>query len=300
MLDKLVVLSPKLREGVAGVARREGTPGKGYERCLDLRETILKLPIRLYYRGKRNGIHKAEVIGVASLGLPRTQKILSAIFPDFARLKIYRIDLCADFLGVSPWFFVINARLPRSQNFALYRSRGAVSFYIEYSRQRKIVFYDRLRLLRKHGNSVASIFSDADKLTRIEVQLMGPAVPFKRFVDLHRYTELDLLSQLQFSQLKVSEAQYTPVKYLAACGLRSLVNRYGQQPVSRMFSSAAWAALHKTYFEPMEQSAIPPISSVMKNSLERWLRGEVLFPRAKAKRRSGTKRSAVLVRVREP
>lgn len=285
MVDKLIVLGSRIRRTVADIAVREGWPTTGYECCVDLRETELKLPVRLYYHGKRNGIHKAELIGVARLGLSLTRKILGELFSNLSELKIYRIDLCADVLGVSPWFFVANTRLPRSQNFALYRSRGAVSFYIEFSKQRKIVFYDRLRLLRKDGDALAAIFRRPDELTRIEVQLMGSAVPFKRFADLHRYKEIDLLSQLRFSRLKVNGAQYTPVKYLAACGLRSLVNRYGQQPVSRMFSSAAWAALHKTYFEPMEQSAIPPISSVMKNSLERWLRGEVLFPRAKAKRR---------------
>jgi len=124
----LVLLCVVISRQLAALASEHGTPTVGYERCIDVRRTSLELPVRLFYRGRYNRMHKAELIGVASLGLPSTQEIVESIFPDLKRVRIYRIDLCVDVLGLPPWFFAVNTQLPRHQNFALYRSREAGRF----------------------------------------------------------------------------------------------------------------------------------------------------------------------------
>lgn len=282
MVDKLTLLSSVISNKFAAIAQEEGEPAGGYASCVDLRETKCGLPARLSYRGRHNGIHKLDIIDVARQGLPHTHEIVQSIFPELQRVRIYRVDLAVDLLGLSPWFFVTNARMSRRQNYALYRSRGAVSFYLQFSKQRKIVFYDRLRLLRKHKDPLANIFKTNDQLTRIEVQLMGAAVPFRRFAELHRYADIKPLAHLHFRKLCVAGDESTPTKRLAAYGLRWLISKNGQQATSRMFSTPEWAALRRGYLEPMEQSEIPEIGVLMRRSIRRWLKGQIYFPRVKA------------------
>jgi hypothetical protein len=279
VIDKLVLLCPLLKRKVVTLLLKEGVHTAGYERFVDARKTKLKLPVKLFYRGLYNHINKIELIGVAELGLPLTLKILGTIVPNVNRLKIYRIDVCVDILGLSPWFFVTNALISHRQNYALYRSRGAVSYYLQFSKQQKIVFYDRLKLLRKQKNPLASIFRAEDRLTRIEFQWMGAAVPYRCFAELHRYADVDPLANLHFRKLIVMGDGRTPTKRLAAYGLRWLISKYGQQSTSRMFPSPEWAALRKAYLERMERSTIPEIGSLMHKSTRRWLEGKILFPR---------------------
>jgi hypothetical protein len=235
----------------------------------------------LFFRGRHNGIHKLEIIGVARLGFPRTKEIVERIFPNRHRVRIYRIDLCVDRLGFLPWFFVTNLYVPRYQNYALFRSRGAVSYYLQFSKQRKLVFYDRVRWMRKEKNPLADICGGDDHLTRVELQLYGAAVPFKRFVDLHRYAEIRQLKHVHFAELQVAGDEQTPVKRLATYGLRWLISKYGLQPTSRMFSSPEWAGLKKAYLKEVESTEIPRINSLMCKSIRRWLTGRIHFPRVR-------------------
>ena len=131
------------------------------------------------------------------------------------------------------WFFVTNARMSRLQNFNLYRSRGAVSFYIQFAAKGKIFFYDRLKLMRKQKNPLAALFDSEDKLTRVEVQMTGSGIPFKRFLDIHRYAEIEPLKHLQIARLRVDPGSKSPVKLLAAYGLRWHIHKYGQQEIGR-------------------------------------------------------------------
>ena len=280
MLDKLTLLSKIINSRFAAVAGKEGQPAGGYASVVDLRKTKYELPARLFCKGRYSGIHKLEIIGVARLGLPRTQEIVECIFPNLHRVTIYRIDLAVDLLGFNPWFFVTNVRISRRQNYALYRSRSAVSYYLQFSKQRKIVFYDRLRLLRRQNNPLAKLFGANDELTRFEIQMMGAAVPFRRFVDLHRYVDIKPLANLHFRKLIVVAGGQTPAKRLAAFGLRWLISKHGQQATSRMFSPPEWAALRRVYLERMERSEIPEIGSLMRKSIRRWLKGQLYFPRA--------------------
>ncbi len=246
----------------------------------------MSLPVRLYYRGRHNGINKAELIDVAKLGLPQTQRIVETIFPDLKQVRIYRIDLCLDVMGYSPWFFVTNTRVPKLQNFALYRSRGAISFYLQFSSQNKIVFYDRLRLLKKQNDPLARVFGPEDRLTRIEVQLMGAAVPFKRFLNIRRYSGIDLLENVKFASLRPEPDEAKPMPFLAATGLRSLITKHGLQTASKMFSSPSWAWLERRFLKPMMAAAVPDLSARMRKSVTDWLEGRIRFPRAPEKKYS--------------
>jgi hypothetical protein len=279
VIDKLVLLCPAVRRGIESLVLARGERSSSYERCLDLRDTSLALPVRLYVRGRHNGLHKAELIGVATLGLPRTTEIAKLLFQDLRQVRIYRIDLCTDLLGIPPSFFLLNAVIPRRQNYALFRSRSGTSFYLEVSRQRRTLFYDRGRLLRKKRHALAKVFGRS-QLTRAEIQMSGAAVPFRRFQDFSAYAEFDPLAGIRFMKLSIADRTRTPVKQLAAFGLRWLIRRHGQQATSRMFPSSAWSAIQKTYLRPMEASDIPAIRRSMRESTRRWLAGQILFPRA--------------------
>jgi hypothetical protein len=279
VVDKLTLLSPVISRAISGIAVEQGVPTVGYERCVDLRKSSIALPARLYFRGRHNGIHKVELIQVARLGLPRTYEIVREIFPYPQAVRIYRIDLCVDLLGVDPWFFVANTVVERRQNYALYRSRSGVSYYLEFSHQRKVLFYDRGKLLRKQKHPLAAVFGVRDKLTRVEVQLIGAAVPFRRFVDIRRYSEIDLFRGVRFTELRIDEKGLTPVKLLALYGLRWLIQRQGLQATSRMFTSSTWLGLQKTYLARIDRAEIPPIHRLMRKSVRRWLEGRIHYPR---------------------
>jgi hypothetical protein len=280
VLDKLTLLSKIINSRFAAVAGKEGQPAGGYASVVDLRKTKYELPARLFCKGRYSGIHKLEIIGVARLGLPRTQEIVECIFPNLHRVNVYRIDLAVDLPGFSPWFFVTNSRISHRQNYALYRSRGAVSYYLQFSKQRKIVFYDRLRLLRQQNNPLAKMFGADDELTRFEIQMMGAAVPFRRFVDLHLYADIKPLAHLHFRKVIVAGGR-SPAKRLAGYGLNWLISKYGQQATSRMFSPPEWAALRKVYLESTEHPEFPAIQSMMRRSIRRWLEGKIVFPRVR-------------------
>jgi hypothetical protein len=280
MVDKLILLSPEINERFAKVAREHGIPAAGYERRVDLRKTHAELPVMLFCGGRHNGWNKVEIIGVARLGFPRTQEIVERIFPNLQRVRIFRIDLCVDLLGFLVWFFVTSLYVPRRQNYRLYRSRGAVSYYLVFSKQRILVFYDRLRLMRKEKDPLADIYMEDDRLTRVELQLSGSAVPFKRFADLYRYAEIHPMKHVRMAKLLVDVEGQTPVKRLTGYGLLWLISKYGLQATSRMFSSPEWAALKKAYLKEVQDTQIPQIGSLMRKSIRRWLKGRIVFPRA--------------------
>jgi hypothetical protein len=279
MIDKLILLSSTINHRVQELAVAKGWPTRGYERCLDLSETDFGLPARLYFRGRRNNVHKIELIGVAMLGRTRVQEIVEQIFPDSKRIRIYRIDLSVDIVGITPWFFVLNCTISRRQNYSLHRSRTGVSFYLESSHKRRTLFYDRGRLLKLRHHPVAKVFANT-QLTRVEVQLTSSSVPYRRFVDIKKYSEFNPLADIEFFKLRTDDHPQTPVKILAAFGLRWLIRRYGQQAVSRRFPASAWSAIRKTYLVPMEKTEIPPIRRLMRESIERWMRDEIRFLRA--------------------
>lgn len=275
MVDKLIVLCSKISEKFRSLMEQDGRYGRGYKRYLDLRQTECKLPVRLHYSGFKNGIHKADLVDVARLGWPRTTEILKEVFLTVHNLRICRIDLCLDLLGIAPEFFLENCRIPRRQSLALFRSKEAITLYPVYTKQKKLLIYDRLALLRKEGDPLGEFNKHGDHLTRIEVQYMGAGVPFRRFSEIHRYSELDVLHDLKFEKLQIDATNSSPMQLLTAEGLRALISKYGLQVASKRFSPEEWAYLEKKFFKPMEMTELPPLKRLMRKSNEDWLEGRI-------------------------
>ena len=277
MVDKLTVLCTRIRDDIRDLVLEEGAREGGYERCLDLRDTK-QLSVRVYYNGRYDGINKAEVIGTAKLGLLRVLKILAAIFPDLADVRIYRIDFAIDLLGIPVSFFLVNCHIARVQNFRFYRTRRALSLYLKSSSLRTLLVYDKGRQLKQKKDPMAGILRRGDCLTRVEVQLKG-SVPFKQLKDIRRYREVDLLEDLKFFQHRLEPHKTTPSQLLAAAGLRWLVRRYGLQAVAKLFAPAEWAAIRKGYLEPMQTVQIPPLHELMRKRMDDWFEGRIRYPR---------------------
>jgi len=260
------------------LAREEGEPRFGYRAFVDLRECEVDLPARLYCHGKYTGIHKLELVGTAFLGLPRAREVVESVFPHLSRVKISRIDLALDILGISAWKLAMNCRIPTVQNFRLFRSRAAVSMYLRASNDQTLLIYDRGRQLRRIRHPLARVLHTDDCLSRVEVQFKR-RVPFKRFLDLERYADIDLLGNLEFAKLTVPREGWTPAQQLACEGLRYRVAKFGLQAVSKQFSSSEWAAIKKAYLKPMKGVRFPNLEALMRKSNADWFAGRIRFPR---------------------
>ena len=287
MIDKLISISRRIKREFEQLALNKGRHVSGYERFIDLRETECQLPVGIYCRGRHTGIHKLEVYDVAKLGLSATERILRGIVPSLDHARIYRIDACVDLLGLSPWDLGLTCHVPNVQNFRLYRSRGAVSFYLQSSQQRTLLIYDRGRHLQSEHDPLATLFRPDDSLTRIEVQLKGRGVPFKRFSSISRYAEYDWLGDVKFWRLKLDSAGFTPTQWLVACGLYYLIGKPGLQAVSKRFSPPEWAFIQKRYFEPVAARKLPHLKWCFRKSVMKWLNDQVYFPRAPEETRRG-------------
>jgi hypothetical protein len=282
--DKLVLLSRSIRSKYLRLAREKGERKGGYSRVIDLRETPEKLPVLLYCGGIHNGIHKLQFVGVAHLGLSRVREIASQIFGDLRFVRIFRIDWCIDLWGISVLDFALYCRLTRAQNCKVVRSRTGISFYLGDSKQRVLLIYDRLARLRAIRDPLAEYYSTSDQLTRVEVQLRGRGLPYRRLRDIERYGELDLLSQLSFWEIKrTNKKSLKPIEALATEGLLYKIDRFGLQATSKMFASQAWAYLQRKLLTPASKSELLRVSTLMKKSIRDWLEDRIRFPRLEKK-----------------
>jgi hypothetical protein len=196
-IDKLVLLCVFIRKLFLQLAREQGVRKWGYSHVIDLRQTDHKLPIILYCDGLRDGRHKVEVVGVARLGQSRTLRILKEVIGQSSGARIYRIDFCADLLGISVWELAQICYVGPSQNYQIYRSRTGDSVYVQRSKSKTIVLYDRKRRLRAEHDPRAAMLDPDEDLTRIEVQLKGAGVPHRKLRHIHRYADVDLLAGLK-------------------------------------------------------------------------------------------------------
>jgi hypothetical protein len=278
-IDKLILLSNKIEKEFLRLAREEGSARGGYKNVLDLRNTPSNLPAILHCDGRYDGIHKVELVGVALLGLRRTQMLLITILGSFSGARIYRIDLCADIPGLWVWDLAEVALVSRSQNFKIYNNRGGATFYLQNSANKTIVMYDKAKQLAAKGDPLAETFRPGEHLTRIEVQLKGRGVPFKKIRHLHRYAEVDLLGRFHFRRLKKPRGGAKPLHRLAAGGLRRLIHKYGLHAAKKQFSSSHWAYIEKTLFKVLAGEEIPDLRLQLKQSIEGWLENRIRFPR---------------------
>jgi len=280
-IDKLELLTKCVRKRFRALARRKGSRRKGYLHVVDLRNTHYKLPVILHCDGCYNGIHKIEVVGVAQLGLRRTRQILKQVLPNLVAARIYRIDVCTDVPGIWVWDLAERMFVSRTQNFQIINKRGGASFYLQKSSDKTIVLYDKIKQYRAIGDPMAHLFRPGDHLTRIEVQLKGHGVPFKKIRDLHRYVDVDFLEQVHFRKLRALRDDAKPLHLLAAAQLQHLTQKYGLLATKKRFSPSQWAYIERTLFQVLEGKEIPDLRFRLKRSIEDWLENRLRFPRSR-------------------
>ncbi len=279
MVDKLVLLSRDISEEFLELAKKKGQRRFGYRHVLDLRETPSELPIILYVDGRWTGINKVEIVGVARLGLQMTRQVLRKVIPNLSKARIYRIDFCVDLLGVSVFDLAEACFVGGVQNYRIHRRRGALSFYIQDSKSRVVVLYDKGKELAAKRNPLARILRPGDVLSRIEVQLKGSAVQFEKFRDIHGYLEVALLGKLNLFNLRPSPKPDNAIQFLAAAGLRYLIRERGLQAVAKLFKPPQWAFVKRKFLVPRSSNEMPDLEFRMKKSLEDWLNDRIRFPR---------------------
>jgi hypothetical protein len=278
-IDKLILTTRNIERPFLDQAREHGVTWGGYGSVIDLRRTDNSLPVILYCDGRHSGIHKIELVDVARLGLRRTRKILKTILGHLSAARIYRIDLCTDVLGLWVWDLAEVVLASRRQNFKIYNNRGGATFYLQNSADRTILFYDKIKQLAAKGDGLARAFGPGEHLTRIEVQLKGHRVPFKKIRHLNRYAELDLLNALQFRRLRKLRNDAKPLHLLAAGGLRRLIHKYGLHAAKKRFSPSQWAYIERILFRVLAGEEIPDLRLRLKRSIENWLEDRIRFPR---------------------
>ena len=293
-VDKLVLLSAFVRNEFRTYAENSGKPRGGYLAHVDLLESDWKLPVQLFCNGRHNGIHKIEFTGVARLGKTRTLQIANRILGKLDRGRIYRIDLCVDLLGTSAWQLAMACRIPTVQNFKMFRSRRGVSYYPRCSYEQTLLIYDRLALLRMTRDPLARMFNKRDSYTRLEIQLKGKGVPYRRLSQLCRYADIDLLENVKFMEFRMSEA-LNPVQLLAAERLRWMIEEIGLQATSKRFAAGDWVLLKRLFFEVQER-AMFPLRGLLRKSICDWLEDRLRFPRGKLDSGSGVEDSRTGIR----
>jgi len=139
--------------------------------------------------------------------------------------------------------------------------------------------YDKAKQLAAKGSLWAGMLDRNDELTRLEVQLRGAGVPFKKIRNLHRYADVDLLASVEFRKLKKLQAGRKPLHGLAAGHLEHLISQYGLHATKKRFSAPQWAYIEKLFFRHAQRNEVPDIRAHMKKSIRDWLNDRIRFPR---------------------
>lgn len=276
--DKLILLSAVITEKYRELAREQGERKWGYSNVLDLRTTDSKLPVVLFCGGFRNGIHKIQFVDVAHLGLTRVQEIATEIFGETRRASISRVDWCVD-IDVPLPDLALYCRIARAQNCKVDHSRTGPTFYLRSSKACTIYMYDKHRQLKAKGDPIAKKYELIGPRTRIEVQFKGSGLPFKKFADITRYAELDLLANISFWEAGRKRDGLTPMESLAAEGLLRKIDEHGLQMALKVFAPQERAYIVKKFLRPALASRFPDLNELMRKSVRDWLRDRIRFPR---------------------
>lgn len=274
--DKLTLLSPSIRKPLLELAESEGERKGGYSSFIDLRKTAVKLPAFLYCGGIHNGINKLDIIGVATLGLSRTHEIVEEVLGDSRQVRISRLDWCVDLCGISVLDLALHCRLSHTKHCSMERSSTGFSYYPQRSKQRTVIFYDKRQQLRWKKDPLGQI---DDEWTRVEVQLKGKGLPYRKFRNIHRYAELELLPNISFWKFGRKREGLTPGESLAAEGLIRRIQDLGMQGASKTFTAQQWAYTCKKYLEPAEDGDFPDLNHLLRKSIRDWLEDRIRFPR---------------------
>jgi hypothetical protein len=277
-IDKLILLSNTIEKAFLDLTREEGSARGGYRYVLDFRQIRYKIPVIIYCDGRHSGIHKIEVVGVARMGLRRTRKILKMILGHLSAVRIYRIDLCTDIPGIWVWDLAEIVLVSRSQNFKIYNNRGGVTFYLQNSAHKTILLYDKVKQLTAKGDPLADTFGPGEYLTRVEVQLKGRGVPFKKIRHLHRYADVDVLTGLKLRRLTSSRSHKKPLRAMAAAYLARQIEVFGLHAALKQFPSSHRAYIKKLFLVDVDEGEAPDIRGRMKKSIQDWLEDRIRFP----------------------
>lgn len=277
--DKIVLLSHRIAPRFLKLAEQGGDRKGGYASYIDLSRTSAKLPVRLYCGGIHNGIHKIQFIDPAHLGLSRVREIVLDVFGDTEHVRISRLDWCVDLWGISAEDVALYCKLARVQNSSVERSRSGVSFYLRRSRNHILLLYNKVQQLRSNHDPLAEYYSRDDSWTRVEVQLRGRALPYRKLADIKNYADMDLLSGISFWSIGRKKEGLTPRDALAAEALLHKIEQLGLQVTSKLYPSSKWAYLQEKFFIPASESQFPNLSRLMQSSIRDWLQNRIRFPR---------------------
>jgi hypothetical protein len=274
--DKLILLSRYVTKKYRRLAEEKGERKWGYAKVLDLRKTDPTLPVILYCGGYRDGINKIQFIDVSHLGLTRVQEIAAEIFGYINLVSISRLDWCVD-IDIPLLDLALYCRIARAQNCKVEQSRTGPTFYLRFSKACTIYMYDKHRQLKAKGDPIAKKYKLMGPLTRIEIQFKGNGLPFKNFVDIKRYAELDLLANLSFWRRGRKGDGLKPMESLAAEGLLRKIDEHGLQMALKMFSAQERAYIVRRLLRP--DSKLPALNELMRKSVRDWLEDVIRFPR---------------------
>jgi hypothetical protein len=196
---------------------------------------------------------------------------------DSADAKITRIDWCLD-VDVPFDELVSSARLARVQNCSWVHSRSGSSAYLQNSKEKVVLIYERSKFLRSRRDPWALRSGPNKDLSRIEVQFRGRGVPVRKFLNIRKYGEMNLLRNITFLQTKI-RSKLTPVDRLTAEGIAARARQVGLQVVSKRFTAAQWASLAKRLFEPNSRSRFEDLQARFMKSVREWLDDVRRFPR---------------------
>jgi len=116
-------------------------------------------------------------------------------------------------------------------------------------------------------------------LTRLEVQLVGKAIPYQSFEQLERFREIDVLAGVEFLKFAPVRPGLTTQQLLAAEALQWRLSTMGLQATLKDFPSSDVAYLISKYFRDASPSDLPDIRDLMQDSISGWLNGIRRFPR---------------------
>jgi hypothetical protein len=134
---------------------------------------------------------------VRRIGLTRTQEIVRSICGTLHGVRISRLDWCVD-IGIPLLHLALYCRLRRAQNCSFMHSRTGSTVYLRRSKTCVVYMYDKRRQLEAKGDPIAKNFHLVGPWTRIEVQYKGGGLPFRKFRNIKRYAELDMLADISF------------------------------------------------------------------------------------------------------
>jgi hypothetical protein len=274
-VDKLILLCPTVDPDFIELVMKEGLPKGKFKKCLDLRGTTHRLPVRLSCDGAYNKNKKVEFFDVAQLGLAYVEDTVRTICGSFTGVTVCRVDVCVDLLNLSPWDLAAACEVPGAKVSMFYRNSSGDSFYPQVSHDKTVLFYDKLRLARSRHDPFAKMFKFDDCMCRVELQFRGRGVAIKEFSNIRGYGEIDLLRGINFLDFLQLKVELTPNQRLTALGFQFLVRQMGLQNALRQFSSFDRAK----YFVSAANQPVPNIRSLLQKGVRNWLEDRIRFPR---------------------